>query len=144
MDSSEQLPRSARTEEGILQTVHYITGGGPAQPQRGINGTVQIAAAANDIYFCDRSNPSDYFWKISVQRFRRRGSGTAIFDQNYSVIRPDPRERESYGEKKLQEILDPVLKAMETVGEEDDSGVFGAGCEGRRDWVAEVTRVRRS
>ncbi|KAL6986969.1 hypothetical protein U1Q18_012729, partial [Sarracenia purpurea var. burkii] len=45
----------------------------------------------------------------------------------------DPRERESYGEKKLQEILDPVLKATETAGEEDDSGVFGAGCEGRRD-----------
>ncbi|KAL6996448.1 hypothetical protein U1Q18_006578 [Sarracenia purpurea var. burkii] len=38
-----------------------------------------------------------------------------------------------YGEKKLQEILDPVLKAAETAGEEDDSGVFGAGCEGRRD-----------
>ncbi|KAL6955744.1 hypothetical protein U1Q18_040674 [Sarracenia purpurea var. burkii] len=49
------------------------------------------------------------------------------------VIRPNPRERESYGEKKLQEILDPVLKATKTAGEEDDSGVFGAGCKGRRD-----------
>ncbi|KAL7003404.1 hypothetical protein U1Q18_004560, partial [Sarracenia purpurea var. burkii] len=65
---------SARTEEGILQTVHYVTGGGPAQPRRGINGTIEIAVAASDIYFCDRSNPGDYFWKISVQRFRRRGS----------------------------------------------------------------------
>ncbi|KAL6966250.1 hypothetical protein U1Q18_032031 [Sarracenia purpurea var. burkii] len=37
-----------------------------------------------------------------------------------------------YDEKKLQEILDPVLKAAETAGEEDDSGDFGAGCEGRR------------
>ncbi|KAL6975559.1 hypothetical protein U1Q18_024353 [Sarracenia purpurea var. burkii] len=37
-----------------------------------------------------------------------------------------------YGEKKLQEILDPVLKAAETAGEEDDSGVFGAGCRKKR------------
>ncbi|KAL6974992.1 hypothetical protein U1Q18_041760, partial [Sarracenia purpurea var. burkii] len=46
----------------------------------------------------------------------------------------DPRAAVlQYGEKKLQEILDPMLKAAETTGEEDDFGVFSAGCEGRRD-----------
>ncbi|KAL6957022.1 hypothetical protein U1Q18_047954, partial [Sarracenia purpurea var. burkii] len=37
-----------------------------------------------------------------------------------------------YGEKKLQEILDPMLKAAKTADEEDDSSVFGAGCRKKR------------